>query len=205
MLDHQPDGKTVAWANEASGHSGKIKSVATFEKDQRTCRTVRVLNRAGGVTGEGRFDFCRQAVASGNADTMEMLQQEIELTVAALEMQRKAVIADNLSLSDKEQAFWPVYNAYREAMRKVIDQRIAIIGEYLHAVEQPITDERQAARLLDRYLRVLAGRIDIKKRFRSQFMKVLPATKVLRFYQLDNRFDLLVNMEIARSVPLAGQ
>ncbi len=145
------------------------------------------------------------AVASGNADTMEMLQQEIELTVAALEMQRKAVIAANLSLSDKEQAFWPVYNAYREAMRKVIDQRIAIIGEYLHAVEQPITDERQAARLLDRYLRVLAGRIDIKKRFRSQFMKVLPATKVLRFYQLDNRFDLLVNMEIARSVPLAGQ
>ena len=145
------------------------------------------------------------AVASGNADTMEMLQQEIELTVAALEMQRKAVVAANLSLSDKEQAFWPVYNAYREAMRKIINQRIAIIGEYLHAVEQPITDERQAARLLDRYLRVLAGRIDIKKRFRSQFMKVLPATKVLRFYQLDNRFDLLVNMEIARSVPLAGQ
>ncbi len=145
------------------------------------------------------------AIAAGSSDTMEMLQQEVELTVAALEMQRKAVIAANMQLSDKEQSFWPVYNAYRDAMRKVIDQRIDVISEYLHAVEQQTLDEHQAGRLLDRYLRVLAGRIDVKKRFRNQFLKILPATKVVRFYQLDNRFDLLVNMELARSVPLAGQ
>ncbi len=61
VLDHQPDGKAVEWANDASGHSGKIKSVATFEENRQTCRTIRVLNRAGGVTGQGKFDFCKQA------------------------------------------------------------------------------------------------------------------------------------------------
>jgi len=148
---------------------------------------------------------CGNAIAAGNSDTMEMLQQEIELSVAALEMQRKAVIAANMDLSDKEQDFWPVYNAYRDAMRKVIDQRIEVISEYLRVSEEQAVDDRQAMRLLDHYLRVLADRIEVKKRFRNQFLKVLPATKVVRFYQLDNRFDLLVNMELARSIPLAGQ
>jgi len=61
VLDHQPDGKAIEWVNEASGHSGKIKAVASFEKGGQSCRTIRFLNRAGGVTGQGTFDFCKQA------------------------------------------------------------------------------------------------------------------------------------------------
>jgi len=42
----------------------------------------------------------------------------------------------------------------------------------------------------------------VKKNFVRKFKKVLPAKKVARFYQLNHRIDLLVDMQIARGVPL---
>lgn len=60
VLNNQPDGKTVKWMNQKTGHSGKIKSARTFARDGLTCRTVKLFNSAGGVTGEGKINFCKQ-------------------------------------------------------------------------------------------------------------------------------------------------
>jgi surface antigen len=60
VLNSQPDGKIVKWMNQKTGHSGKMKSTRTFVQNGLTCRRVNLFNSAGGVTGQGKFNFCKQ-------------------------------------------------------------------------------------------------------------------------------------------------
>jgi len=60
LLNNQPDGKVVKWSNQKSTHSGKMKSTRTYLLDGSRCRTIKFFNNAGGRTGKGKFDFCKQ-------------------------------------------------------------------------------------------------------------------------------------------------
>ncbi len=145
------------------------------------------------------------AVAAAQpAKTTAIYQQEIALTRAAMESQRKVVVIENLKLdgSANENGFWQVYNAYRAEMGKVGDRRVKVIADYADAYRQGSVSDKLAAKLLDRYLAVLQDQVKVKKRFVRKFKKVLSAKQVARFYQIDNRLDLLVNMQIAAGVPL---
>ena len=143
------------------------------------------------------------ALASGDL-ALSMYQQEIALTRAALETQRKAVIIQALELNNATEAdaFWRVYNAYRADMAKVGDRRVKVIADYADRYRADNIDDKFAAQLLDRYLGVLQDQVKVKKRFVSKFKRVLPAKQVARFYQIDHRLDLLLNMQIADGVPL---
>lgn len=58
-LDDKPDGQSVSWRNEATGHSGRITPVTSFEEEGQRCRAFR-LDFA--TTRTGRLDLraCRQ-------------------------------------------------------------------------------------------------------------------------------------------------
>jgi len=142
------------------------------------------------------------AYAEDGVKSIDLGQQEIQLTITAIEVQRKAMIAQGLQLAGEENGFWKVYNDYRAKMKKVIDSRVEVITDYADAYRNNSLSDKDAAKLLDRYLKSLQNRVKVKKNFVRKFKKVLPAKKVARFYQLDHRIDLLVDMQIARGVPL---
>jgi len=148
----------------------------------------------------GLIPFAAQA--GDSLKSQDVFQQEIELTRAALEAQRKAVIIEALQLTAEEGDFWSVYNDYRTEMQKVGNQRVAVITDYADAYRNDSLSDKEAAKLLDRYLKVMQNHIKVKKAFVRKFKKVLPAKKVARFYQVDNRLDLLLNLQIAKGVPL---
>jgi hypothetical protein len=143
------------------------------------------------------------AYAGDGIKAMDVAKQEIELTVAAVEAQRKSVIAHNLYLSEKESGFWAVYNEYRTEMRGVADLRIGVITDYADAYRNNSLSDKLAGKLLDRSLAVQEKKLKIKKRFIRQFKKVLSAKNVTRFYQIDHRLDLLVDMQVSSGIPLA--
>jgi hypothetical protein len=142
------------------------------------------------------------AYATDGIKTMDLAKQEIQLTIAAVEIQRKSVVAQNLYLSDKESGFWAVYNEYRAEMRKVIDLRAGVITDYADAILNDSLSDKTATNILDRHLAVEEKRVKVKKRFVNKFKKVLSAKNVARFYQIDNRVDLLVQMQLSSSIPL---
>lgn len=143
------------------------------------------------------------AYAADGIKTMDVAKQEIELTIAAVEAQRKSVIAQNLYLSEKESGFWAVYNEYRAEMRKVADLRVGVITDYADAYRNNSLSDKAAAKLLDRSLAVQEKKLKVKKSFVKKFKKVLSAKNVARFYQIDNRVDLLVDMQLSSGIPLA--
>ncbi len=47
------------------------------------------------------------------------------------------------------------------------------------------------------------AKMDVKSKYISRFQKVLPARKVMRFFQADNKLDAMLNAQLASVVPLA--
>ncbi len=143
------------------------------------------------------------AYAADEIKSIDLYKQEIELTRVALATQRKAVIAQNMKLSEEEASkFWPVYNAYRDKMKKVNDRRVEVITDYADRYNDDSLNDKNAIKLVDRYLKALQDQVKVKKSFVKKFKKVLTARKVARFYQIDNRLDQLLNLQIAKGVPL---
>jgi hypothetical protein len=63
-------------------------------------------------------------------------------------------------------------------------------------------DAAAAKPLLKEWFSIRKDELKIKDKYRSKLQKVLPADKVLRFFQIDNRLDLAAKMKLAEQVPL---
>jgi hypothetical protein len=63
-----------------------------------------------------------------------------------------------------------------------------------------MTDE-VAAKLLVDYLALEQAHVALLRAYVPRFQKVLPAKKVTRLYQVENKLRALVNYELARQIP----
>jgi hypothetical protein len=128
------------------------------------------------------------------ADTMDILREKARTD-------KKLVVATALALTENEaKVFWPVYNAYQSDMVAHYDQVFKLIDDYAK-VYASMTDEA-ATQLLGEFLSIQTNQIAILTAYASKFQKVLPAVKVARLYQIENKMRALVDYELARQIPL---
>jgi len=126
----------------------------------------------------------------------------VELTRAYIQTARQTIIADGMKLTDDESlGFWPAYRDYRLDMARLGDRLVKVITEF--AASDAKLSGDQANRLLDEYLDIKTKEVSVKKKYVGIFRKVLPAPKVTRFFQLENKLDAIVNFELAKNIPLA--
>ncbi len=118
-----------------------------------------------------------------------------------IQTERKMIISDGLDLSAEESnAFWPVYDKYVAEIKSAGDLRVKVITDYAASYEN-LSDET-AKQLIDDMLKYQEKVLHIRKHHLSKFRKVLPETKVARFYQLENKLDAIGNFALARQIPL---
>jgi hypothetical protein len=130
------------------------------------------------------------------------ITSEIELTRAAIQVRRQAIVTAAMDLEPKEgEAFWPVYREYRADMAKVNDRYVKLLGTY--AENYDTLSDQLAARIMDQYLGVERDRTAVKARYVPRFGKIMPSRKVMRFFQVDNKLDAIINAELAAEIPLA--
>jgi hypothetical protein len=129
------------------------------------------------------------------ADTMDILREKARAD-------KKVVVASVLDLTETEaKVFWPVYNAYQSDMVNHYDQLMKLVDSYSKTYDA-LTDET-ATRLLGEYLTLEQDHVALLRSYVPRFQKVLPAKKVARLYQVENKIRALVNYELARQIPLA--
>jgi hypothetical protein len=114
---------------------------------------------------------------------------------------RQAVIAQNLQLTEKEsQPFWQLYSQYRAEMDKVADGLGKLVLEY--AGVYPEVPEDRARNMLTELTALEKKRVATRGDFLKKFGKILPASKNLRFAQLENRLDSAIQLKLASQIPL---
>ncbi len=125
----------------------------------------------------------------------------IEVVRSIAETERKAIVADNMFFTAEEaEKFWPVYNEYREQNRKVGDKRVKVIRDL--ATEFETLDDARAEQLLREVLDFQADRVKLRKSYVKKFNKAIPPKKTVRFFQIDNKLDTIIDFALATKIPL---
>ncbi len=128
--------------------------------------------------------------------------EDIQLTRTLIDTQRQLLVSGGLDLTPKEmEGFWPLYREYRLEMAKLGDRLVGVIVRF--AENYADLKDELAGKLLDEYLAIEKARASTRAKYVPKFKKVLPVTKVVRFYQIENKLDITVLAEVAEQVPLA--
>ena len=133
----------------------------------------------------------------------EKLKEEIELTAAIINLERKEIINQNMKLSgDEERGFWSLYNDYRLTMNEVGKRKTKLITDYADRVNTGNLSDAEALRLLKEFISIERLKLTRKEEYISKFQKVLPPKKVALFFQIENKIDALLNFDLAKAIPL---
>ena len=129
-----------------------------------------------------------------SSSNMEILREKIKAD-------KKLVVAANMNLTDAEaKAFWPLYQEYQTKLAKINERIGKLITEYAQNC-QTMTNEI-AKKLMKESMAVEKERLTLKESLMPKFQKVLPAIKVARYYQIENKIQAVVQYGLADSIPL---
>jgi hypothetical protein len=152
-----------------------------------------------------RLAHAQATVPAAAADTREVnLRAYVELLRSDLRAQKAAIITEVMEFTEAEdKAFWPVYREYETDLAKINDERMALIKEYAASYEA-LTDAT-ADRLALRALDLEARRHTLTTTYYQRFKTVLPPKTAARFLQVEHQILLLLDLQIAASLPIASR
>ena len=122
-------------------------------------------------------------------------------TTLASQADKNTIIAHTMQFTDTEStAFWPVYRDYARDQQAIGDKRVQLIKDYAQSYDS--MDDNEAKDLVQRMINIEDETLNLREDYWPKFMKALGARRAARFYQVDNRLTLMVNLQIAANVPL---
>jgi hypothetical protein len=145
-------------------------------------------------------------VGAAAPDHHEAEEQEIDVLIELMRRDLRAekaeIVAKTMELTaEEEEAFWPVYEEYEAEVKRLGDERLAIITDYAEHYDT-LTDEK-AKELITRAIALEGQEHSLKERYLESFLAVLPAKVVARFFQVDARINTLIDLELSEQIPLA--
>jgi hypothetical protein len=131
---------------------------------------------------------------------MDILKEKIKAD-------KKLIVATNMTLTDAEaKNFWPLYDGYQKELEQINQRLIATIKSYAEAYtagKGEISNDT-AKKLLAEVLAVEEAEVKLRQSYSAKMGKVLPATKVARYLQIENKIRAIVKFELAAQIPLAS-
>jgi hypothetical protein len=143
------------------------------------------------------FEFCPLGRAQ---DQQPNIDSTIAVVRANMQADRTALITTGMNFNDKDgAAFWPIYKQYEYERSKLDDRRVAVIKEYTQ--KYPNLTDAEAKAMADQLLDCDSRLAVLKQKYYKKFNKVLPALTVSKFFQLERRVDLMMDMQVEASLP----
>jgi hypothetical protein len=135
------------------------------------------------------------------ATTATATDTDIELLRSDVQAQRNDVVAHTMQFNDTDaKNFWPLYREYVSKEQAIGDQRVSAIKDY--ASQYDTMDNAQADGLVDRMLKFDKSRMQLREEYYPKFKKAIGAKQAAKFLQVDNRLNLLVDLQIANAIPI---
>lgn len=127
-------------------------------------------------------------------------ESAISMVRAGIEANKTAMVGQLMELDDKDAAvFWPIYRKYEYERSKLDDARVDVIKEYTNKYPDLTDDESKA--MAERMIQCDSRIAALKKKYFNKFNKVLPAVTVTKFFQLERRIDLMIDMKVESTLP----
>jgi len=144
------------------------------------------------------------AKSSATPVQKQNMQAYIELLRTNVRQQKSQMMGAVMELSAADAAkFWPIYAEYDAALSKVNDQRVANIQEYSQTYNQ-LTDAK-ADELIKKSMDYQKQRAELLAQYYGRMKDSLGAVTAARFIQVEYQLLLIIDLQIASSLPLAQE
>lgn len=113
---------------------------------------------------------------------------------------KQIFISRQMDLTPAEEAdFWPVYDAHQSQLADLVLRRRAAATAYARLAS---LDEDQATDLAEEMAEIDMEEARLNEQTYSRMSRVLPATKALKYLQLERQLSTLLRYELAANTPL---
>lgn len=142
------------------------------------------------------------AEASTGEDTKtKNLQAYIDLLRKDVRQQKAEIMGAVMLLgADDATKFWPIYSEYDVELTKLNDQRVENIKEYARSYDQ-MTDEK-ADELIQKSLAFQKQRAELLAKTYERVKQAVGAVTAARFAQVEHQLLLVIDLQIASSLPV---
>ena len=137
---------------------------------------------------------------SADVQAKPLTDTDIQVLRQDIHAQKNQIISDTMTFTEAEAAAWPVYKEYAAAQHAIADKRLALITDYVRSYDK--MDDATASALTQRLLAIEEETQALRKDYFPRFAKVLDAKRAAKFYPVDNRLTLMINLQLAANIPL---
>jgi len=130
------------------------------------------------------------------SDNLQILREKIRAD-------KKLLVAANMELTESEaKGFWPIYDEYQKDLHQ-INRRIAeLLAGYAEDLRGGTLTDDGAKKLVDDSISIEQSEADLKSRYAPRLSKVMPARKVARYLQIENKIRAILKYDLVTGVPL---
>ncbi len=131
----------------------------------------------------------------------QALDAFIEILKMDANTQKSTIFRTNMRLNKAEgDKFWPVYESYERDLDIINNERIEVIRDYARNYNN-LSDEDSEA-IAKKAFKLQEKRVKLRKKYFKKFKKVSSSKTATKFFQLENRVNLILDMKIASKLPL---
>jgi hypothetical protein len=140
-------------------------------------------------------------VAPAFAETAQ--NTNMQILIDKVKADKKLLIASNMDLTDQEaKEFWPYYEGYQKKLEQINNHMGGIINEYAEAYNKGAVPDAIAKKIINEALKTEGAEVIMRREYAEKLTKVLPATKVARYLQMESKIRALIKYDLAENIPL---
>ena len=149
---------------------------------------------------------CTLAMSAASAQTGQdasspMSDTDIKLLRADLAADKNHVIADTMQFTNGESTtFWPVYDSYAHEQKAIGDDYVQLVKDY--AKNYDTMNDANAKDMVQRMINIEDRALNLREDYWPKFEQALGAKRAAKFYQVDNRLNLMLRLQLASEIPL---
>ena len=134
--------------------------------------------------------------AQNYTDSMKKFAEEIK-------NDKKTLILANMVLNEEQKdKFIPIYEEYQAELSKINERIVSLIQSYASAYNSNAVTDNVASQLLSEMNSIESREAEIQGEISKKLLTVLPAIKVTKYIQMENKIRAVLNYELAAQIPL---
>ena len=148
--------------------------------------------------------LCMAALAVPALAQDKPADTNMQILLDKVKADKKLVVAANMELNEAEgKVFWPIYDAYQKELQALNQRTGKTILAYAEGYNNKTLTDDIAKQLTSEVLAIDQDELTLRKTFAAKLNGVLPALKVARYLQIENKIRAALRYELAAGIPLA--
>lgn len=129
---------------------------------------------------------------------------EMKKFMSEVKADKKILILSYMELTDdQKKQFTPIYDEYQAELQKLNERIANLIKSYAsYYTNYAVTDD-VSAKLITEMLSIESREAEVKSEISKKLLAVIPAMKVARYIQMENKIRAAIKYELAVQIPLA--